>query len=294
MASNDYNMKRIAFVTYQKNPDLTEDDALALPQLHKLGFQAVPAVWDDPALRWEKFDAIILRSCWDYHHNPKVFSRWIDLRAATGSKLWNPARIVRWNMDKIYLHDLAMRGVATPRTVWLEAGENISLSFILKKNHLARAVVKPSISATAFMTFQTSPAHAEADQAKLETILKSSGALVQEFMPEITTHGEWSLLFFSGQYSHAVLKQPQSGDFRVQTDFGGSAHAALPPPQFLAKAQALLRMVDQPLLYARVDGVERDGQFILMELELIEPALFLCAETAAPARFAEAIAEVVQ
>jgi glutathione synthase/RimK-type ligase-like ATP-grasp enzyme len=150
-------------------------------------------------------------------------------------------------------------------------------------------VVKPAISATAFMTFQTSPAQAEADQNKLDAILKNSGALVQEFMPEIIMHGEWSLVFFAGEYSHAVVKQPQAGDFRVQTDFGGSYRAAIAPPEFIAQAQALLRLVDQHLLYARVDGIEREGQFILMELELIEPSLFLRADAAAPARFAQAI-----
>jgi hypothetical protein len=286
-------MKRIAFVTCGKYPNLTEDDAITLPLLGRLGIHTLAAIWDEPVLRWEKFHAVILRSCWDYHRRPAAFRRWVDLQDAAGVKLWNPARIVRWNMNKVYLRDLAARGVAIPKTIWIEAGESTDLALVLNQSALDSAVVKPAISATAHMTFRTSPAQAAEDQSKLEAILRNSGALVQEFMPEISTRGEWSLLFFEGKYSHAVLKRPQEGDFRVQLDFGGSYSAATPPPAFITQAGAILRMVDQPLLYARVDGVERGGQFVLIELELIEPALFLSADAAAPARFAEAIAKLV-
>lgn len=286
-------MKRIAFVTCVKYPNLTEDDAITLPLLGRLGIHTLAAIWDEPVLRWEKFHAVILRSCWDYHHRPAAFRRWVDLQDAAGVKLWNPARIVRWNMNKVYLRDLAARGVAIPKTIWIEAGESIDLALVLNQSALDSAVVKPAISATAHMTFRTSPAQAAEDQSKLEAILRNSGALVQEFMPEVSTRGEWSLLFFEGKYSHAVLKRPQEGDFRVQHDFGGSYRAATPPPAFITQAEAILRMVDQPLLYARVDGVERGGQFVLIELELIEPALFLGADAAAPARFADAIARLV-
>ncbi|MGH7495010.1 MAG: ATP-grasp domain-containing protein [bacterium] len=285
-------MKRIAFVTYAKYPNLTEDDAITLPLLQELGIQTYAAIWDEPVLHWEKFDAVILRSCWNYHHKPKVFRRWLDLQAAAGVRLWNPAKIVRWNMDKIYLRDLAARGVTIPKTFWIEAGRRIELASVLSHNAFDSTVIKPAISATAHMTFRTSPAQAEEDQTKLEAILQNSGALVQEFMPEISTRGEWSLLFFEGKYSHAVLKLPRAGDFRVQNDFGGSYQAARPPAAFITQAEAILGMVDLPLLYARVDGMERDGRFVLIELELIEPSLFLGADGAAPLRFAEAIAKV--
>ncbi len=286
-------MKKIAFVTYAKQPHLTEDDALAPEYLRKLGIQAVATVWDDATMNWGDFEAVVLRSCWDYHHKPRAFRLWIDRLVSSNIPLWNPARIVRWNMDKIYLRDLAARGVSIPQTVWLEAGAEGALVSILERNHFAHAVIKPAISATAYLTFQTSPAQAHEHQSQLNAILRQSGALVQEFVPEITTHGEWSLMFFGGKFSHAVLKQPQAGDFRVQTDFGGSYRAATPPPQFIAQAEEILQRVDPPLLYARADGVQREEQFLLIELELIEPALFLRADPAAPARFAETIARLV-
>ena len=282
-------MQRIAFVTYAQHPKLMDDDAFALPHLQGLGIETVAAVWDDPAIRWQDFDAVILRSCWDYHHKPEAFRRWLDDLTAAGVKLWNPAAIVRWNMDKLYLRDLAERGVPIPRTVWIAAGQPLELTSVFLQQDFAQAVIKPAISATAFNTFQSSRKDALQDQVKLDAILEKSGALVQEFLPEIVSYGEWSLLFFEGQYSHAVLKRPMPGDFRVQNDFGGSYTPAVPPPQLIAQAVAILQTVDQPLLYARVDGVDRADRFVLIELELIEPALFLRAEASAPERFAQAI-----
>ncbi len=120
---------------------------------------------------------------------------------------------------------------------------------------------------------------------------RGPGVMVQKFMRGIT-EGEWSVIFFAGTFSHAVLKKPKAGDFRVQTDFGGSSNLADPPPHILESASRALRAVD-PTIYARVDGVVDAGRFLLMELELIEPALFLADHPAAPSRFADAIANAL-
>jgi hypothetical protein len=123
------------------------------------------------------------------------------------------------------------------------------------------------------------------------------GVMVQEFMDDILSEGEWSLMFFSGQFSHAVLKTPKPGDFRVQSDFGGKSHAANPPAFVLECGIRTVQAVG-PSLYARVDGVvdrARDqDQFRIMELELIEPALFLTSDPAATDRFADAIVATLQ
>jgi len=111
-------------------------------------------------------------------------------------------------------------------------------------------------------------------------------------MDSITTEGEWSLIFFGVKFSHAILKKPQPGDFRVQNDFGGTSYLADPPPHVLASATRPVQAVD-PTVYARVDGVVDDGGFLLMELELIEPMLFLADHPEAPTRFAAAIANAV-
>jgi len=127
-------------------------------------------------------------------------------------------------------------------------------------------------------------------QPQLDELIENPGAMVQQFIPGIRTRGEWSLSFFAGRFSHAVIKTPKAGDFRVQAEHGGSERRVPPPDFVLAAAKRALAALAEVPLYARVDGVENDGQFLLMELELIEPTLYLTHDPEAPARFADAIA----
>src|SRR5262249_51692359 len=157
---------------------------------------------------------------------------------------------------------------------------------VLEKQGWQKAVVKPRISATSFRTWVTSPEHAGNQQSAFDELLAASGAVVQRFVDEVQTRGEWSLMFFGGKYSHAVLKQPKAGDFRVQEEYGGSAELASPRMSLIEQAGRITDLFDDKLLYARVDGVEIDGRFCLMELELIEPLLFLSCDSLAPQRFA--------
>lgn len=281
--------RKVAFVTYHKAPQLTADDALAIAPLKQFDIEVTPAIWNDPNMNWKQFDAVVVCSCWDYHHQPRQFRQWLDHLQVQQITLWNSVEIIHWNMHKKYLQDLAAKGVVIPPTVWLEAESSANLFSLLNENRFAQAVVKPTISATAYQTYRTSPPMARADQARLEEILRHSGAIIQEFVEEITTTGEWSLIFFAGKLSHAVLKRAQDGDFRVQSDFGGTYQQQAPPPELIKQAEAILGLIESPLLYARIDGVDRKGQLVLMELELIEPCLFLNMDAAAPRRLAEAI-----
>lgn len=282
----------IAFVTYAALPQLARDDQLAIPHLAARGFYVEPAVWDAPA-DWQRYRAVVLRSCWDYHLRPAEFAAWVERLARLGVPLWNPPAAVRWNTEKGYLRDLAAHGVAVPPTAWLAPGAAPSLTALLRERGWARAVVKPTISATAHNTWVTTPATAAADQSRLAAQLADSAVMVQEFVPEVVKQGEWSLMFFGGRFSHAVLKQARPGDFRVQDDFGGTAVLAQPAPALIDQAQQVLGCVAGPLLYARVDAVERAGRLLLIELELIEPSLFLAESPEAPARFAQALAELL-
>ena len=280
--------RKIALVTYHQAPQLTVDDTLAIAPLKQFDIEVTPAIWNDPNVNWKQFDAVVVRSCWDYHRQPRHFCQWLDRLQAQQVTLWNSAEIIRWNMNKKYLQDLAAKGASIPPTIWLEAETAANLFSLLTENRFAQAVIKPMISATAYQTYRTSPVTARTDQARLDEILRHSGAMIQEFVEEITA-GEWSLIFFAGKLSHAVLKRAADGDFRVQSDFGGTYHPQTPPPALIKQAEAILRMLESPLLYARVDGIDREGQLMLMELELIEPCLFLNMDAAAPQRLAEAI-----
>jgi glutathione synthase/RimK-type ligase-like ATP-grasp enzyme len=282
-------MKQVAFATYQGLPNLTQEDRMVCEALLSHGVLVQPAVWDDPEVRWEAFDAVIVRSTWDYHLRCEAFRAWIDRVEASGVPLWNPAPLLRWNLEKSYLRTLEERGVPIIPTIWLSPGESADLPALLDRHGWEQAVVKPSISASAFGTWRTSRETAAADQERLAALLDRGGALIQPFLPEICQAGEWSFIFLGGSFSHAVRKRPRPGDFRVQSDFGGTAAAELPPPFLLEVAERVVAAVEQPWLYARVDGVEVGGKFLLMELEMTEPALFLSTSPHAVARFAQAI-----
>jgi hypothetical protein len=286
-------MPRVALVTWSKFPNLTADDRLLLAPLRDRGIHAEPAVWDEPSVAWPSYDAIVLRSTWDYHLKPEKFVRWIDSLARATAQTWNSPTLVRWNANKTYLGDLDSRAVAIVPTIWPEAGDHTTLREKLQGLGWTKAVVKPRISATAYRTQLITVENADSVQPLFDELRASPGVMVQKFMKSIVSEGEWSLMFFDGMFSHATLKTPASGDFRVQNDFGGSDRLADPPAHVLQSATRILQAVE-PTLYARVDGVVEDNQFHLMELELIEPMLFLCSHPAAPTKFAEAIAKKVQ
>lgn len=286
-------MSKVAFATYHELPRLTEDDRLVLEYLHRLGVETRAVLWNSDQARWEEFDSIILRSCWEYHLHPQAFSSWIEMLAGRGANLWNPPQVVRWNMDKAHLKGLSEAGVAVPEAVWVEKGALVDLESILEERGWQRAVVKPTVSMTAFQTWITTPARARSDQAGVEEILKRSGVMIQKFVDEVQTKGEWSFVFFRKTYSHAVLKRAKQGDFRVQNDFGGYLEEAAPAPALIEQAQRIIASVKDSLLYARVDGIEVDGTLVLMELELIDPVLFLSAAPHAPQSFADAILSTI-
>jgi len=283
-------MRRVAFVTCEKIPQLTEDDQLAAAELRRRGITVEPVIWNRSA-GWHNFDAVILRSCWDYHLHPKEFLAWAAARQHDGTLLWNPAATVRWNADKSYLQDLQHRGVRVVPTEWIAQGARANLSEILRRRAWSRAVIKPAISATAYRTHAVERGQAAAAQVHLDEILREGGALVQEFVP-MEECGEWSFLFYGGEFSHAVLKLPRAGDFRVQHDFGGTAQTLPPVPEILQQVEHILEVAGRTCLYARVDGVARNGRFALMELELIEPALYFADHPEAPTRFAAAVEQL--
>ncbi len=287
-------MDRIALVTYEGAPDLSEDDRLLLTPLKKNNIQADAAVWDDPAVRWEEFDALILRSCWDYHRRSDEFLRWIADRELEKAALWNPPGLVRWNHHKGYLELFAEAGVRVASTVHLDRGSRVGLAELMERQEWTDAVIKPAISASAYRTCLASRATAAVYQNEFEDLLEGAGMMVQEFLPEIRTEGEWSFVFLGEDFSHAVLKRPRKGDFRVQEELGGTVTGNKPPGSLIDQARRVARSVPGPFLYARVDGVARGGNLVVMEVELIEPSLFLGFASGAPDRFANKIVEILR
>lgn len=286
-------MTRLVFATYHGLPNLNDDERLVFDCLRDYDITAEPAIWDDPSINWSAFDAVIIRCCWDYHRRPQEFLSWIGSIECRNVPLWNPASIVRWNAEKTYLQQLSHMGIAIPPTIWIEKGSTAELAALLQECKWKQAVVKPTISATAFHTWLVTPSSAENDEGRFQEMLRQGNVMIQLFIDEIRTKGEWSFLFFGKKYSHAVLKRTRQCDFRVQDTFGGFLENAIPPETLIEQAQKIVELIEEPLLFARVDGIEVDNALLLMELELIEPALFLGQGPRAPQYFASAIAATI-
>jgi glutathione synthase/RimK-type ligase-like ATP-grasp enzyme len=286
-------MSTIAFVTYRDLPQLTSEDQLVCSYLQRYGVQTQAVIWDAPDVAWNAYEAVVVRSCWDYHLHPGTFSAWLTDLEHLQVPLWNPVPILRWNLHKTYLRDLYMQGFAIPPTCWLDRGCQAKLGTILADHGWDEAVIKPAVSATAYQTWRTTRTQASHDQPQFAACLQHADMLVQQFMDPVVTYGEWSFVFFDKQYSHAVLKKAQAGDFRVQDDFGGTVEVVSPGSGLIEQAQQIINSIADPLLFARVDGIERDGQLVLMELELIEPFLFLNSDPYAIERFGGAMLTVL-
>jgi glutathione synthase/RimK-type ligase-like ATP-grasp enzyme len=281
--------QRIAFVTCERLPRVHGDDQLVADALQRRGFHVTAAVWNDPAVDWRQFASVVIRAAWDYHLDKAGYAAWLHRCETEQVNLWNPAAAVLANIDKRYLADFADAGVPILPIEYLERGQRQSLHTLLERRNWTQAVVKPAVSASACGTWRTSLATAAGDQTQLDEEVMRRSLLVQPFANEVVTSGEWSVVFFDGEYSHAVLKKPAVGDCRVQEELGGFGEPQDPPPAIVEQARRVLSHAAAPLLYARVDGIERDAEFILMELEINEPLLYIGSSSGAAKRFADAI-----
>lgn len=279
---------RFAFVTSDALRDLYADEQAFLPMLRERGVRAEAVVWDDPAVDWASFDAVMIRSTWDYFRKYDAFLAWLG-RVEKATRVWNPPGLVRWNLDKRYLRDLEARGVAVVPTVFCDPGQPANLERILREKGWDRAVLKPAVSGGAYRTHRVSRASASAQQGELDDLLRNSAALVQPFLPEIQAEGEWSLLYFGGRFSHAVLKVPVPGDYRIQPEFGGTFTREEPPTAMVAQVEKVLAALPDAPAYARIDGVRRGDTFLLMEAELIEPYLYTPAAPESAAAYVSCI-----
>jgi len=274
---------RLALATSAQLAGFHPDDVHLVASLREAGVEPVSCVWSDPGVDWSRFDAVLIRTTWDYFKRYAEFLQWLDRLPVPTI---NPAPLLRWNSDKRYLLELAQRGVDV-------IASRISNSDDLRATLATMAgqdvVVKPTVSGGAWHTLRGVAGDA-AFEASLAQLPAHLDYLVQPFVPAIVEEGEWSLVFFDGGFSHAVLKRPARGDYRVQDDFGGSADPVAPPASILAAAQRALAVVADlghpDHAYVRVDGVQVDGRFALMELEMIEPGLHLARRPDAAERFA--------
>ena len=282
----------------QEGP-LAPDDQLLQHLLHRRGIQTEVVPWEDQSYNWSRADLVLLRSTWNYYLQYPRYVTWLS-KVAAGSHLLNPLPVVQWNTQKRrYLPDLAVAGIPTIPTSWLAMGTSVQLDRLLSTPRWNSVVLKPSIAANGYGTCvveRRKRASVVRGQRHLDHFLGQHDMLVQPYLASVESFGEVSHVFINGSWSHAFARLP----FHTRTSEELGAQRPVdehqvdcPPPEEVALAQRIMRVVEQmlgcgPLLYGRVDLVRDGGQLYLMELELTEPVLHL-EYSGAGERLAEAI-----
>jgi hypothetical protein len=276
----------VILVTGADMPRPDEESPLLVTALAKLGLRAEIRVWRE-AGPWGDAALVVCRTPWDYFARVDEFLAWADGVART-TRLENPAPLVRWNAHKSYLSDLSGAGVPVVSTVLVprEADAGARAEALGPGGEF---VIKPAVGGGAIGARR---GQAE-DPAMIKHLAELAGrgdVLIQPFIGSVPGRGETSLIFFDGDFSHAVRKVPAPGDFRVQEEYGGTVAAHDPSPPEMVVARSVLDAAPEASTYARIDLVGDPDAPMLMEAELIEPFLFLGSHAPAVGRFAEVLA----
>ena len=282
-------MKQCAFLTLDERGDCVIDDEHAIAPLEQLGWQVSTLSWRQTGTPWSDFDVVVVRSTWDYWDDIPAFLETLRQIDST-TRLANPLDIIHWNLEKTYLLDLEGKGIGVVPTTWPDAVHPGSFPGFFAELSTGELVVKPVVGANGEDAYRVS---AGDDLQRLEWIsdrFRKKRAMVQRFMPSILDEGEYSLFYFNGIFSHAILKIPTGSEFRSQEEHGSEIRPVAPEEKLLLRGQEVLDTLPAIPLYARVDFVRDDHQdYIVMELELIEPSMYLRTDPEAPGRFARAI-----
>jgi glutathione synthase/RimK-type ligase-like ATP-grasp enzyme len=283
--------KRCAFLTLDDPAGYVIDDELACGPLRGLGWRVEAIPWRRPGVSWGRFDAVVIRSPWDYQKDPVAFLAVLWEIERSGTPLFNGLDLVRWNLPKKYLGELAERGVPTVPTVWLDRLGPGDLIGMFDAMGVDEIVVKPVVGANADGAFRLDRSAGSERTGELEGYYSRRALMAQPFVRAVVEEGEYSLVYVDGEYSHTVLKAPKAMDFRVQEEHGGEIRSVEVDRPLRAAGEAVIEALGERPLYARVDLVRSndDEGFWLMELELIEPSLYLRMDPEAPERFARAL-----
>lgn len=270
--------------------NILADDGLLIDALAERGLTSQRVDWADPDVDWSAFRCVVFRTTWDYFERFAEFSTWLD-RVSKLTRLCNPLPTVRWNLDKHYLADLGRQGIPVVPSRFFERGTTPVLSDVLEEAGWDETVIKPCVSGAARHTYRMNRHTASELQPLVSNLLQAESMMVQPFQDNIMLNGEDTLMVFAGQYSHAVRKVAKPGDFRVQDDHGGTVHPLRPTAEQVELAERAFAACNPLPLYGRVDMVkDNDGRLAIMELELIEPELWLRFHPPAAELFAEGIA----
>ena len=295
-------MKNLALVTAVAATGHDDDLAPLLQACAHAGLQARAVAWDDATISWRRFDAVLLRSPWDYTERLAEFLYWCD-RVEESTPLLNPLPVVRWNTDKHYISDLACAGVPVVPTLFVEpeAEPLQALQAFLLQRPIEEFVVKPAVSAGARDTQRYARTQEFAASNHIARLLEQArSVMLQPNLRSVDNAGETALVYFDGQFSHAIRKGALLHGEQPAIDASHAAGDITPrdaEPDERALAELVLSSVarqlqlEQPLPYARIDLIRDDqGTPALLELELTEPSLFFAQAPGSVDRFAAVLA----
>ena len=270
---------------------MDQDEAVLGAALRARGVEVVEVAWRDASIDWGAFDAVVIRSTWDYTEDVAAFHAWAERVEAAGTQLHNSADVVRWNTHKGYLLELEERGAPIVPTAWLGQGDDVDLADLAAARGWDGVVAKPAVGAGADGLLVVPPGVDPSDHQDAFAALAAAGdAMVQPFVASIHEHGELSVVVIDGEVSHAVRKQPRAGEVRTQIEFGARYLPEDPAPDAAGLAAWLVEATGHDLLYARVDLLaDDDGTWLLGELEAVEPALLLAWSDHGADRLADAL-----
>ena len=282
-------MKHCVFLSMTEMSELECYDHLVIPHLEQLGWCVSTLDWHDTSINWDDYDFVVVRSTWDYQEHQAAFMDVLNKIDNSTATLLNPLNIMAWNVSKTYLKALQQKGIGIIPTQWQQQFELAEINPVFDQFDCQQIIIKPCISAGSYHTYLLTRDELAQRAEELSQVFTDMDFMVQPFIENILSAGEFSLFYFNGELSHSIVKQPKQGDFRVQEEFGGDIRLLEANTELRDAAQKVLASIDETLLYVRVDMVQHQGEYLLMELELIEPSLYFNLDEDSPARFAHAL-----
>jgi hypothetical protein len=285
---------KIAIISYEDRgsfatENVADEDEILINILNELELNFGLEVWSDPKVNWSNYTHLLIKSPWDYFDRYEEFVNWCHHIQRLGLKVHNDLNTILWNTHKKYLLDIEELGFSIVPTQILPKGKTIQLDTYFEYFQTSTIIIKPAVSGGAKNTLKITPIDCKEKQKFIDEWIENEDFMVQPFMEEVEKTGEYSYVFFDNQFSHAVLKSAKAGDFRVQHFFGGKIQSITPNDYQLSYFNEMLKVLNLQTMYARFDGVWENGKFYLMELELIEPYLFLFTHPNAIENYKKAI-----
>ena len=279
---------KCALLTINDLSNFQSYDNLIVKPLSDLGWECDFIPWDSRSINWDDFDAVIIRSTWDYQQKEKLFFKTLQSIEASSATLYNSLDTVKWNIHKRYLLELEKENISIIPTRLYNSFDFEIVSQLFSFFNESKLIIKPSVSANADDTFILEQSKMGSLKPVLENTFSQKDFLVQPFIKNIKSEGEYSLIYFGNRLSHVLLKTPKNGDFRVQEEHGGILKAINKPESSLIDfGNKVMETIPYQCLYSRVDVVRGGNNFLLMEVELIEPSLYFNMDPKSPQMFAK-------